>query len=261
MKILAIDDEVLALADLCNCIEQAMPGSAVRRFHAGAEAIDSAVAEAFDVAFLDIELCDMSGIELAKRLKDICPGANIVFVTGYPSYAVDAFSLHASGYVLKPADPDAIKRELDNLRTPPPAQPNHRLRVQCFGHFEVFVDGKPLVFTRKKTKELLAYLVARRGANCTNREIAAALWEDRPDSLTLQSNLRNLVSDLFAVLRSIGADDAVEKSWGSLAVCADKLSCDYFDFYRGDPAAVSGYHGEFMAQYSWAEFNIGGMEG
>ncbi len=259
MKILAVDDEVLALADLRNCIEQALPGCDVRGFHSGAEALSSVSADPVDVAFLDIELCDMSGLELAKRLKDLCPQANIVFVTGYPSYAVDAFHLHASGYVLKPADAAAIKAELDNLRSRPQPPPEPRMRVQCFGNFEVFVDGKPLAFARKKTKELFAYLISRRGASCTNREIAAVLWEDRPDSLTLQSNLRNLVSDLFAVLRGLDAEDAVDKGWGALSARTDKFSCDYFDFFRGDTNAINSYHGEFMAQYSWAEFSIGMM--
>ena len=72
----------------------------------------------------------------------------------------------------------AIRRELDDLRRPVKREDDGRLRVQCFGNFEVFRGGRPLAFSRSKTKELFAYLVNRRGAVCTVQALAAVLWED-----------------------------------------------------------------------------------
>ena len=71
-----------------------------------------------DAAFLNIEMPVMNGIELAKRLKDIASNINIVFVTGYSDYAVEAIGMSASGYLMKPVSAEQVKRELENLRNP-----------------------------------------------------------------------------------------------------------------------------------------------
>ena len=129
-----------------------------------------------------------------------------------------------------------------------------KVRVQTFGNFEVFVDGKPLNFARSKTKELFAYLVMRRGARCNNNEIVSVLWESKPDSPALQSQYRHLVSDLTKVLKSVSAEDVLIKQRGFLAIVPEKLSCDLYDFCADDNNAANNYMGEFMVQYSWAEF-------
>ncbi len=259
MRVIAVDDEVFALRDLKEAIMQAIPDCEPDCFSSPADALRYAEESRVDVAFLDIEMSGMNGLALAKHLKDLNPKTNIVFVTGYRDYSCDAFTLRASGYILKPVKAGEIQSEIENLRYVRADKAEGRLKVQCFGNFEVFWEEKPLNFSRKKTKELFAYLVSHRGAGCTNGEIAAVLWEDFPDSDSLQSNLRNLVSDLSAVLKSVGAEDVLIKSRGSLAVAADRLDCDYYQFYRGEARAVNSYAGEFMSQYSWAEFAIGNL--
>ena len=131
-----------------------------------------------------------------------------------------------------------------------------RLRVQCFGNFELFFGGLPLKFARSKTKELFAYLVNRRGAVCTVRELAAVLWEDQPDSTALQSHLRQLVKDLTDTMAAAGVTGVLAKGRGWLAVLPEAFSCDYYDFIQGDVQMVNAYMGEYMAQYSWAEFVV-----
>lgn len=257
MNIIAVDDEQLALCDLADAVGEAVPGCTLHLFRSGGEALEFAAAHPVDIALLDIEMPGIDGIALAKHLKELQKTLNIIFVTGYSDYMMDAFALHASGYLLKPVLPAAIQTELHNLRFPPPVERKKAIRAQCFGNFEVYAHGKPLEFNRKKTKELFAYLVSRRGAACGNRELAAILWEDQADSQSAQSNFRNLVADLMAVLRANRAEDVIQRSFGSLAVVPDLLDCDYYDFFRGDVRAVNSYEGEFMAQYSWAEFTVG----
>jgi hypothetical protein len=116
------------------------------------------------VAFLDVKMPGMTGLEMAKRVKELSPHTNIVFVTAYSEYSLDAMRLRASGYVLKPATGEAVETELENLRFPVKTAAASRLRVQCFGNFEVYADGQPLRFEFSRTKELFAYLVDRRGA-------------------------------------------------------------------------------------------------
>ncbi len=258
IAILAVDDEPIALDVLCRAIREAVPDCVLRGFQDPWMAIEAVEQRTVcpDVAFLDVEMYDLTGLELAKRLKDRCGGVNIVFVTGYAAYMGAAFHLHASGYILKPATPEAIRMELEDLRRPVERMRDDRLWVQCFGNFEVFHQGRPLDFARSKTKELFAYLVNRRGAVCTVRELAAVLWEDKPDSTAVQSHLRQLVKDLTDTLAAANASGVLYKGRGRLAVLPDSFFCDYYAFIRGDVRAVNTYMGEYMAQYSWAEFAV-----
>ena len=254
MNIIAVDDEHLALKNMERAVRAAIPDCVLSCFGEPSKAILYAKEHRVDVAFLDIEMGGMNGLQLAKHLKDIYGKTNIVFVTGYSEYAVEAFSMSASGYILKPVSEKAVTLAMEQLRHPVSAMPDKRLRVQTFGNFEVFLDEKPLRFARSKTKELFAYLVSRQGARCNNNEIAAVIWEDRADSHALQGQLRHLVSDLTRTLTSAGLNDALTKHRGYLAVAPDKLACDFYDFCNGNAGAVNKYNGEFMAQYSWAEF-------
>ena len=120
---------------------------------------------------------ERNGLSLAKDLKDIMPGTNIVFVTGYSDYAVEAFSINASGYILKPAQIEQVQNALNNLRTPIKYD-NEKLRVQCFGNFEIFSGDERIVFKRQMAKELFAYLVNLRGASANTNEICAVLFEE-----------------------------------------------------------------------------------
>lgn len=112
----------------------------------------------------------------------------------------------------------------------------------------MFCNGKPFAFKRIKTRELFAYLVDRVGAGVTSGELISVLWEDGLNTQSRQSNLRNLISDMKRTLDEAGADNIIIKNGRTIAI-----DCDYYDFLRNVPYAVNSYHGEYMAQYSWAE--------
>lgn len=118
INIFVIDDERLALRALCDSIASACPQNTVYCFSNASELLKCAQQTKCDVAFLDIELRHTSGLELAKKLKKIHPKVNIIFVTGHAEFAVDAFALHASGYLLKPVTAENICKELEDLRNP-----------------------------------------------------------------------------------------------------------------------------------------------
>ena len=253
MKIIAVDDEKLALDTLTDSIEKAVPEADVIGFRKPDDALNYVRENDCAIAFLDIKMRGMTGLELAKRLKDIRGDINIIFVTGYSEYSLDAFRLYASDYLLKPATPDAIKQAMEHLRTPVKPVQTKRVRFQCFGNFEVFVDNTPLVFKRCKSKELLAYLVDRMGASVTMGELMTVIWNDGPDTSSRQSNLRNLIAELRNVLSEAGVESIILKNRNSIAINCSAVDCDYYDFLRHIPYAVNAYHGQYMIQYSWAE--------
>ena len=127
------------------------------------------------------------------------------------------------------------------------------VKIQCFGNFEIFVNGRTLAFKRSKSKELLAYLVDRNGVTCTNGEMLAVLWEDKPDTASLHSHLRNLIFDLSHALEDAGVTGLLIRGRSTLAIDTGKVDCDYYNFLKGDRSAINSYRGEYMTQYSWAE--------
>lgn len=257
MKILAVDDEPSALHLLTRSIQALVPQAEMVAFSDPAAALGWATENTCDIAFLDIELGSMNGIELGKRLKERNPKTNLIFVTGYLNYAVSAYALHASGYLSKPASQEAIRVELENLRYPmPKPRTGKQLVVHCFGNFEVFYCGKPLTFKRSKTKELFAFLIDRNGARVTSGEICARLWEEESSDKRQKDYLRHLVMDLSNTLSGIGESDVFVRTRSGYNINPALLECDYYDYLNNIPYAVRAYQGEYMQQYSWAEERI-----
>lgn len=256
MRIVAADDELLALQSLEKAIREAKPEEEVFAFQEPEELLEYAKEHPIDVAFLDVEMGTMTGIEVAKQLKVWYPKINIVFVTGYDKYMAQAIELRMSGYVTKPATKEKILIELEDLKHPVLTTKANMLTVKCFGNFEVFVNGKILEFEKSKTKEMLAYLVDRRGSSVTSGELRSVLWED--DSVT-DSNTRSYHSkikkDLVTVLKKAGVKDAFIETRGKYAIDPEQICCDYYDYLDDKPEGIRAYNGEYMSQYSWGEFN------
>lgn len=253
----AVDDEPLQLKLLVRCIEEVEPTATVYSFFCGDDLLAelNQGKEIPDVVFLDIELPNIGGIELAWNIKLKAPKANIIFVTGFSQYALEAYSLRPSGYILKPVSVNKVQEELQNLRYAILKEQHNKLRVQCFGNFEVFDHEKPVRFKRGKTKELFAFLIDRRGAACTTGEMLGILWEDDADSKK-KSYVSNLSADLIQTFEELGYSDIIIKHRGVLAVASDRIDCDYYDWNKGIPYAVNSYHGEYMSQFSWAEMTL-----
>jgi len=259
MIILAVDDERRALNTLIQAIQSAVPEASVEGHFAVKDSLDFAKANKVDVAFLDIQMPEMNGLLFAMNLKEINPKTNIIFVTSYSKYALDAMELHPSGYVMKPATKEKVELELKNLRFPVLSESDKRVQVQTFGNFEVFVDGIPLKFVSARSKELFAYLIDRRGTSATPVEIAAVLWEDKPYDRSLRSQIQAAISEMIKSLKEHSLSDIINKSWNQISVDKSKVSCDYYDMLDMVPAAVNAYCGDYMANYSWAEMTAAAL--
>ena len=253
MNILAVDDDHLALLGLKQTILEVEPDCELYCAASSREALDHAAQNLIDVAFLDIEIDELDGLALAKRLKELHSQTNIIFVTAYAQYSLAAISLRASGYLCKPVQARDIIVELENLRHPLP-EPPQGVRLQCFGNFEIFVDGRPLHFRRAKAKEVLAYLTDRKGASVPTKELSAILWEDGKYTRTRQSHLQMLIRELVRALEEARVGHILIRGWNSLALDMTAVDCDYFNFENGDPKGINAYRGEYMTNYSWAEF-------
>ena len=265
MKIIAVDDENSMLNILVREVWAVFPNDEILAFQKGSEVLTYAKElkeqkENISYAFLDIELMGMTGLELAKQLKEIHPNMKIMFCTGYSQYAVESYKLHAMGYLMKPIHAEDIietLKAMDIEWREADSQYNAKVRIQTFGNFEVFVNGSIMNFDREKAKEMLAYLVDRKGANITVDELSAVLWEDRENDSATRNYVHKIFSSLRKNLKQEGVEDILVKTFKHISVDITKFDCDLYDMEKGDALAFNSYHGEYMRNYSWAEYTNG----
>ena len=248
MIAIAVDDEPLMLGALTKAIKASSDIASVADFTSCEEALDFIKSNPADIAFLDINMRGMGGLSLAEKIIGACPGCKIVFCTGYEEYAIPAFKLHASGYLMKPISAGDVQVEIDNIKGI--RQKEKPLIVKFFGNFEVFAKGEKLAFKRLKTKELFAFLVDRNGAGMTAKQICAVLFPDDTDDNKNAAYLRQLVLDLKNTLKTAGAEAVLCHETPCYSVDTNLLRCDYISYLEtGKPE----FYGEYMTQYSWAE--------
>lgn len=251
MKAIAVDDETLMLGALAKAISASPDISAVKTFSCCEEALSWVSGNPVDVAFLDINMRGMGGLALAEKIADTCPNCRIVFCTGYEEYAIPAFRLHASGYLLKPIAAADVQAEIDNIKGV--RHKEKLLTAKCFGTFELSARGTKVSFKRTKSKEMMAFLIDRNGAGVTAREICIALWGDDAEEKN-RSYFHQLLLDIRQSLESVGAEAVLEKTNNRYSVDTDRIECDYYTHLKtGKPA----FRGEYMLQYSWAEETCG----
>ncbi len=257
MKIICIDDEPLILNMTASLCRELSAKPEVCGFSNAKDALSWLSEHAADVALLDINMPDMNGIELAARIRKTDPNVSIIFLTGYSEYAVDAFRLHASGYLLKPVNKQRLKEEIDLAMQRRGGQndlPEKRAKISArtFGEFDLYANGTVVSFPRSKAKELLAYLIDRQGGSITRAMAFAVLWEEGVYDRSMQKQLDVVIRSLRATLKCVGAEDILEMKQGALRICPERLDCDLFRFLAGDVAAINSYRGEYMNAYSWA---------
>lgn len=289
MTVICADDERLALSLLTSVVKEVLPEADIHSFKTGREVLGFASETQCQIAFLDINLGQSNGIELAYKLKVLNPQINIIFVTGYDEFYREAFDLHASGYILKPVTKEAVQKEIDSLRTPveniydtngleeiPEVLPvesenteirnsartsvdSEKLVVRTFGNFELFYKGELVKFKRSKSKELLAYLIDRKGSSVQTQELVAVLWEDQTVNHNTRSQLQNLTADIRSTFNELGIKNVFLKGFNSYAIKVENVDCDYYKFLAGDVPAINSFMGEYMNNYSWGEFTLGAL--
>ena len=248
MIAIAVDDEILMLGALVSAIEASPDIREVTKFSDCEEALAFATGNSVDIAFLDINMRGMGGLALAEKILAVRPNCKIVFCTGYEEYAIPAFKLHASGYLMKPISAEDVQNEIDNIKGM--RQKEKLLTVKCFGNFEVYAKNEKVVFKRLKSKELFAFLVDRNGAGMTAKQICAALFPDDTDDAKNATYLRQLILDLKNTLKTVGAESVLCHETPCYRIDTNLIKCDYITHLEtGKPE----FYGEYMTQYSWAE--------
>lgn len=258
MRTLIMDDELPALNLLTDTVRNIVPQAEIISFRKASQFAEMENKKDIDIAFLDIEIGRISGIKIALDLKKTSPKCNIIFVTAHSKYAADSFDVRPSGYVMKPFTNEDIRSELENLRFPVMYihSADNKLKVATFGIFKVYnKSGEIFNFTRTLSKEVLAYLVDQAGFPVTSKDIAKDVLEEHIFDDRVSKRVSKIVNLLIDDLINAGYPDVIIKQNRHLQINKDAVDCDLYRSLDGDIDALNSFHGEYMLEYSWAEFN------
>ena len=211
MIALCIDDEPIMLALLKEAVAASPDIEEVYAFEEEADALAWAETHSFDVAFLDIELHDMTGTEVARRLRKNAPYLPIIFCTGYAEYALEAMQLHADGYLLKPISTEDAQKELDRILGK--ANANALLFVSENALTLKDKSGEIITFSRNRTIELFKLLLDKKGELQTAEELRESLFGNTPGFREKDRNyFFHLLSDLKTTLDAHSAGEVLVKT-------------------------------------------------
>ena len=251
MHVIYVDDEQTALNNFRLTVAGFKEIETLELFHEGEAALAWAGKHVVDVAFLDMEMPRLHGLALAMKLKEINRNIRVIFVTAYSQYAMDAWGVDATGYVLKPYTAADIRKELEKCTFHP--LPSRHIVIQTIPTLVVLFDGKALYISGAKPRELLALLVDRGDQGITTGEGIACLWPDRLNNTGTQSLFRMTYKRLADTLEEAGIGQILFSSGSRRYLRIEQVDCDLYRIMSGDTQAARRYAGQYLQEYSWAE--------
>ncbi|PJO40640.1 transcriptional regulator [Lysinibacillus xylanilyticus] len=275
IRVIVMDDEPLALVNMerklkeFNSIEVIKSYTTVKDLLAEGPSLD------FQVAFLDVEMPGMNGLEIARLLKEWNKNIFIVFVTAYRDYAVQAFEIHSIDYLLKPISKARLETtinriqellHLENKSTPLQIRNKPKLTIQCFGGFVVLHNNKAVHWRTLKTKELFAFLFSNLNNHVPRDTIIDSLWVDT-EFKKARVQLHTTVSYLRTTLSALGYSKVIKYANGCYILQLEDYQCDAHDLehilnanmetakidVEKAETLIKSYQGEYMAalDYPW----------
>ena len=253
MQIIHVDDEWISTENFKITLQKINPEYSLENFNDPEDAIAYAKDHKIDIAFLDIEMYGMNGIELADSLKKLQKNLQVVFVTAYNNYAMEAFRVKAQGYLLKPFDEAMLKAALDDaIANLKPEVPH--IYFKTMPRFDMLVDGELVVFNGRKAKELLAYFVNCGDSVMDTRKIMTDIWEDDELDSSSTSKLRTTMKRLNDALSKYGIENLIKTRGANRYIDTTQYDSDYKRLLAGDREIIQAFDGRYMEDYPWAQY-------
>lgn len=251
MRIIYVDDERPAIDNFKLTVANFQEIESLEVFQSGEAALEYASSNTVDVAFLDMEMPGIHGLGLAKALKEVDPDIRIVFVTAFSDFALEAFGVDATGYVLKPYTAADIRKELFKCAYKP--LPSHRVVIGTMPNLSVSVDGTPLRISGEKVREMFALLVDSGENGFSVGECIAHLWPDRKNDNSTLSLCRMTWKRLTQTFEFVGVGDILYTLNNRRHLKTDAVSCDLYRMLSGDKQVIRQYDGQYLSEYEWSE--------
>lgn len=270
MKTILIDDEPMALEVLKHMLSPYKEIDILASYTHPSDALNNIKEIKPEVIFLDIEMGEINGLELAEIIMGELEDVEIVFVTAYSQYAVDAFEINAIDYLLKPIQEKRLSKAIGRLNERKKEKESYsrdmnvsnKLKISSFGGFQL-VDsrGKPLNWRTRKSKELFAYLWTRKKqisskdviieAVFPNRELEKASTLLHTTVYQLRKNLekRGYINAIIYSEEGYKLNISIESDIEELISITEKERYDEEDIWE----ILKIYKGDFLEEgYHWA---------
>jgi len=228
IQIAAVDDEIHTLKRFERMVQNYQEIELCGLFESGEQLLAYLKEHTLDAVFLDIEMSELNGLVLSQQIQDMNENIDIVFITAFNQYAVEAFELQAVDYIMKPLKKERLEKTLNrllktNVEIAKPGKPF----IQCFGDFEVFINGEAMVWKNSKAKEILAFLIHKSGVSVNWEKIADAVWPEY-DYEKAQTNFHANTYLLRKRLAKEGRSQILEAGRGNYRIVKDELDCDLY---------------------------------
>lgn len=266
LKTILVDDEIKALERVQRLAVGIPELEIVGTFQKSGEALEYLQTNPVDLALLDIEMPDMTGLELAEAILESKPEIDTVFVTAYDRYALEAFQANAVGYLLKPIEQQDLKLQIDRILkkkmtfqqglSDQTALQRISLTIQCFGGFYCYKDpGKHelIKWRTAKAEELFALLIHHQGRPVSRDKVLDLLWPDM-DFDRASKNLHAISYYIRETLQELGYRDLFVRSGGQYQLRLDQVyQLDQLDQLSGARIQVDAL--EFVSDASQKDLN------
>ncbi len=276
LKAIIIDDEKNAIDALQDIIAEFSQIQVAAVFTNPLQALSNMRTIAFDVVFLDIEMPGVDGLEMAEKIMEMNAETQIVFITAYDQYAVEAFEVNAMDYLLKPVRHERMIKTVEKLAIY--SNINAREdgsnvgRISCFGSFQIFESQEKVMHIKwrtNKVKELFAYLIHHQGKSMYKEKIVEDLWPDMEYERSA-AYLHTCIYQIRKTIKEHGLDDRMKVTYNndSYIMIMDGIICDTEQFLNiakekreiGQDTvlmyekAAALYHGHYLEEddYAWA---------
>ena len=264
MKVLCVDNEKQSLRRTLSLCREMPRITEAEGFTDPCEALSRMEERPAELVLLDAGISGTDGIAPARRIRELYPHTAIIILSADPQQAVAAWELHATGYLLKPFTREQLHDELSYALMWRRSNVNDsavpHIAARCFGSFDLLVDGKKLDFSRARSKELLAFLIDRKGIWVSRAEAFHTLWPDAEYGRPQQKQLDVIIRSLRATLKENGIGELLLLERGMLRIEPRALDCDMYRLFAGDRQYEAAYQGEYMTSYSWANLTEGRID-
>lgn len=252
MKAIIVDDEVIMLRSFMRLSAGINGLNVVEQFSYPEDALEYVEQHKVDLAMLDVRMPGMSGIELAKKLRELRPEILIVFISAYDEYIRDSNLIGGDYYIVKPYKRETIEMMVQKMLLL--SQRLHKeIYMQMFGRFTVLREGKPIPLSGK-AKEILALVASRRGKEISNEEIYSTLWEGREYSNYHMKVYYNALKRLKDLLEEENLSNLLISTSRGQMINTAMFDCDYYAWQDDDMEKRDRFEGEFLSEYSWGEY-------
>lgn len=222
------------------------------------KALEYAEENMVEFALLDTEMPVMNGLDLGRKLKKICPGIVLIYITGNSDRLAEIIRMKADYCIMKPCCRGDIEDAAERAKLLSRRQ-KKQLTVQMFGRFDVFLEGKVIYFRNAKSKELLALCMDRCGGNVSMEEAIDKLWPERAYDEKVKRLYRKAVMNLQSTLKEEGITEFFQTRRGNCYITKEDVECDYYTYLVEPERNRKLFQGKYLFDYSWGEETLANL--